>query len=293
MDDKAFLGFLHYPDATLIGSGQESTVYDIGDGRVVKLLKAEDLNQAKREKEFYETLAAYKTSFRFPLILETGTLEGRNYLIEQKLSGMPLKDALANSSDSANRKELLKQMLSALNETRAIVFDALPYGELIAAHPLVADSWTDYFEKKVRATCEKNKQAFTAHVPDSDKFIEDYLNCAAKLCPASSVTKSLVHGDYWPPNILVEDGKVSDVIDFNDQTLVGDYRIDVASAIIFSGKMVTAEEMEYVKNIASEIFEENMPPYIDLYAKYYALLFIGLEKIDQSSYEWAFRNLFR
>lgn len=293
MNDAELLAFFKYPNTRLIGSGQESTVYDIGDGRVIKLLRSDKLDQAHREEGFYAQLQEFKTSFRFPRILEIGTVEDRNYLFEEKLSGVPLKEALTNSTDSVERKALLEQMLFALKETRAIIFDALPYGELISPDPLVADTWMGYFEHKVRHTCRKNKDAIAHLVPDADQFVEEYLVRAARLCATPDVTKSLVHGDYWPPNILVENGKVSAVIDFNDQTLVGDYRIDIASAIIFSEKLISPEELSFLKDSASMIFGIDMAPFIDLYAVYYALLFIGLEKIDPGSYEWAVRNLLR
>ncbi len=45
----------------------------------------------------------------------------------------------------------------------------------------------------------------------------------------------LVHGDYYVSNVLINDGKVSAVLDFNELMLAGDPRMDLASAIIFIG----------------------------------------------------------
>ena len=44
--------------------------------------------------------------------------------------------------------------------------------------------------------------------------------------------KSLVHGDAYPGNVLVdEDGEVATILDFGRYSLVGDPRLDVAIAI--------------------------------------------------------------
>ena len=67
--------------------------------------------------------------------------------------------------------------------------------------------------------------------------------------------KSLVHGDAYPGNVLVdEDGEVATILDFGRYSLVGDPRLDVAIAIELTEMAgdSTPEDTEYLRGLIEE-----------------------------------------
>ncbi len=290
-DNVYYLNKLGITGYARIGGGQESDVYDIGNGRVLKLLKrADSVTLLQRKKELYDRLHKHTTSFKFPRILEISIIEDVQYLIEEKLNGTSLETILSQTTSVDLRTNLLHEMLTAICVMQSITFEDSSFQECIAESPISAESWSIFFEKRVKRICEKNIAPLSACVTEHDALIDDYLEKARALFP-DDVKKSFVHGDYWPPNILIADGAITAIIDCNDQTLMGDYRIDVASAIIFSETFVTTDEMEFLKADAKKLFGHDIERFINLYTIYYALAFINVAETDPKVYVWAKNQL--
>ena len=67
--------------------------------------------------------------------------------------------------------------------------------------------------------------------------------------------KSLVHGDAYPGNVLVDDdGEVATILDFGRYSLVGDPRLDAAIAIELTEMVAdfTPEDTEYLRGLTDE-----------------------------------------
>jgi aminoglycoside phosphotransferase (APT) family kinase protein len=70
-----------------------------------------------------------------------------------------------------------------------------------------------------------------ADVPELTRAFARYRSLLDEL-PA--VQPLLVHGDYYPANVLTgADGGIAAVIDFSPLTVVGDWRADLVSAVCF------------------------------------------------------------
>ena len=282
-EDNFYLKAIGISEFTLIGEGQECTVYDLGNEKVLKLLKNYNPTIVQKKKALHFAT----TPVSFPLILEAGPIVDRGYIIEKKLSGIPFSECLKKETNISLRQSLLYQMLEIVTQTsKAIDCGESPYQELVAeeAHP--AESWSAFFSNRVRSIYEKNRASLDRHTSLKEGLLEDYLTYASSLFDAN-IQKSLVHGDYWPPNILVDGNRISAVVDFNDQTLVGDFRLDVASAVLFSRKFVSETEMDFLKESAVALFGKHIADYISLYSIYYALQFIGVETTDKNAFLWA------
>lgn len=140
---------------------------------------------------------------------------------------------------------------------------------------------------------EKGQETLGEDVPKIQQvmdFMDDQLTLFDDVNEAN-----LVHGDFYVPNVLVEDGEVSAVLDFNDLTLAGDYRMDVASAIIFLGDKGTGardDEREILINEMVAQHGEGVKAVIRFYKLYYALVFGSYAKAtDPDTYKWAINTL--
>lgn len=278
---------LNIINPTLIGEGQESVVYDLHDGRVLKLLKNANTTLVANEQRTYERLAVVKAPFRFPRIIEFREIAGTKFILEEKLPGIPLSTALEQTTDKESRRTLLCHLVEVTKTLREITFTELPYGDLISCSPQHHDDWIGHFTNKVQAVCAKNQTEITEHSPLGKETLTHYLTYAEKILGNQTIPKSFVHGDLWPPNILVDGTTITAIIDLNEQSLIGDSFIDLASLKTFSEKWLTPDENEYVEKEIIRQFGIEVTPILNLYIVYYAFLFAGTRESDSKAYIWA------
>lgn len=286
MNRESILQELGYTDSVLIGEGQESVVYDLHNGRVLKLLKRANFGTINKEKELYEYLAQYSFLIELPQIITMGECGETKFLLEKKLSGVPMDEVLKKTKHPKQRRIILRNMLSAIKDLSSTDLHGKPYGELITENPLQAESWASYFRQKVTVVFERNRSEIEKCSSLDHKTLPLYLKQFNSLVEDEKIPKSIVHGDFWPPNILLEEERVTAIIDFNEQTAVGDFRVDLASALAFTEKWLDDEEKEFLNREIVSLFG-HIEPVLSLYILYYAFLFAGVKDTDQESYDWA------
>ena len=146
-----------------------------------------------------------------PDVLEIGSLdEELAYCITRLLPGTTLED-LAPSEAAAVTREV-GDAWAALS--RCDVASIAGFGDFDADACAPASTWREFLEATLDAA--------------TDADDESLLDAYAQLVPRCPEEHALVHGDFGANNVLVHDGSVSGVLDW-ESALVGDPLYDVAN----------------------------------------------------------------
>ncbi len=283
----------------LLGTGIGSQVYEYTGDTVVKIHGGADLASLERLRAFYERLSAYRFPFALPSILGIDCVDGTFFTIERRLPGEMLSRTLPLLA-ARQRRLLLERYLLAVDDIGQVTFPERPFGHLLADQPVHAPTWRGFLEKMIEQGLRRAVGYLNEDVGDVQR-IERFLEQEIALV-ADVQTKSLVHGDYWPDNVLVDvaDGvngrqDVSAVLDFDGMTLVGDRRLDVAGAVVFlemrqgyprrdSDILLRRAMMQHGLAIAQIIY---------FYRMWYSAVYAHCKPFDRLTYFWCVTNFQR
>ncbi len=216
--------------APLLGAGGEARVYDLGDGRIVRIVR----NGAQRDQvlaraELLGEIAAGAAGlpFQTPEVLDIVEHDGRLAMLERRLDGTPMSLALA-SAPHPLRERLLTGYLETSLRLRDIAVTRSWFGPLIGDPALRADSWQGFLQKRLRRSSET-----------CPADLRDAVLHPTTLALPKPATPRLVHLDYFADNVLVADGAVSAVLDFSVSALAGDPRLDAWGAVAYLDPEIT------------------------------------------------------
>jgi aminoglycoside phosphotransferase (APT) family kinase protein len=103
------------------------------------------------------------------------------------------------------------------------------FGEIVAAPPLIAESWPLFVLARIRADLERSRQRVST-IDRPHRAIDRMERILARRPVAEP---RLVHGDPYPANVMVDaQGCVVGVVDFSGLTLSGDRRLDAADSVL-------------------------------------------------------------
>ena len=109
--------------------------------------------------------------------------------------------------------------------------------------------------------------------------------------------KRLVHGDYFPGNVLIgDDLRVSGLVDFSVWTAVGDPLYDVVGAAIFleMATEATAEDVAFVRGVILDRHGDAVLEPGRFYRAYFAFAMadpVNAEGLYPRLWPWALANL--
>jgi len=214
----------------LIGRGGQSDVYALDAGRILRVLRspAADLAPLRR-------LQALLAGIDGRLAVPTSTIDeidGRGrYTIERRLAGRSMLDLLPSLSGAA-RETAFRNFAMGSEAPAAVVFADRPYGEVLCDRPIRSEDWHDYLRASLDRYAETNRAAIAADAGDPAALKAKALALLAGV--PRHPPKALVHGDYFPGNVLLDAGqRLSGLVDFSIWTVIGDCTIDLAGAAIF------------------------------------------------------------
>jgi putative membrane protein len=278
--------------AALLGKGSETQVYALDQARVLRIYPPDASRAAIQARHrFYTQLAAQHPPFVIPTLLEQGVIDGQPYTIEQRMRGHDFARVLPQLA-GRDRARALHSYLDLARQIGAIQFPDAPFGELILPAPLQRDTWPDFLWDRAQQTLQRSRPDVEDSVPQLDRLLDGFYT---QLLPMRTIqTKSLVHGDYFPGNVFIDDTlRVYAVGDFGYSTVVGDPRMDVAGAIVFlevlDGYQPDDTEvlLAYLKQSAAGVSDDS----IELYRLYYSLYFSHCKQDDPKTYAWCIQNL--
>ena len=218
-----------------LGHGGEADVFALDPERVLRLLRNPDVDATaayvRRIGSLYDTFDRGAVPFALPQVLEVH-VEEIAWSIERRLPGRVLQELL-DDLDGDERVRAIDGYVDGAADFGAL---GVPpgfgdgYGELFTAEQLRAERWGDLLADRLVRQRDRG-DAVLGLVDDLDRAV-DHIVAMARAEP--SVGRTLVHGDYFPGNVLFgDDLRVSAVLDLGWLTVVGDATHDVRSAVAF------------------------------------------------------------
>ncbi|MFI9787376.1 phosphotransferase family protein [Kitasatospora sp. NPDC051984] len=214
--------------ADLIAAGTEARVYALGHDQVLKIYADPDqLSALETIADLYRRFDRATVPFALP---EIQSIEPHGSLLavtETRLPGTPMGAAL-DLTDPATEHAYLAAVrdFTGLRLTtpldRRMLLDADP------AHQV--EDWHTFLLRLLAQKLPKVLPHLRLDVPAADSITD---RLTARLARTYTGPDGVIHGDLYPDNILVADGKVSGVIDFGTFTLFGDPLYDLAGACAY------------------------------------------------------------
>jgi Ser/Thr protein kinase RdoA (MazF antagonist) len=281
--------------AALLGKGGESTVYALDPTRVLRIYgPGASLAYIQARASFYAQLAARHPPFATPLILDHGMIDECRYTIDQRMHGSDFAQILPQLT-GRDRERALISYLDLSTHIGTIEFPDAPFGEMLLPHqPLQRDTWPQFLCDRVQQALGTSRSDLEQDVPQIDRLLAGFR--ARVLQALSTSTKALVHGDYFPGNVFIDDTlTVYGVGDFGYSTLVGDPHMDVAGAVMFLevvGGYQQADTQVLLRHLQAQPGGVSADS-IELYRLYYSLYFSFCKHSDPALYAWCIENLRR
>lgn len=276
----------------LIGSGGQSLVYALDAARVLRVLRRPGDPAALR------ALAAFLAGIDGRLPYPTPRIEaidpaGR-YTIERRLPGVSMLTRLATLSGD-RRRTALAHYAQGAEAIAAITFPDRPLGQILADEPLTAASWAGY----LRLGLDRFIAANGAAIAGTIGGVEDLRDKALTLLDAvpEPAAKALVHGDYFPGNVLLDESlAVSGLVDFSVWTVVGDPTLDIVGAALFLEMIeeATADDVAHVRRLVLDRQGGAIVPAGRFYRAYAAFAVAdpgNAEGLYPKMFPWALENL--
>lgn len=281
--------------AALLGKGGESYVYALDQTRVVRIYgRGASLDYLQARSNFYTQLAARHPSFVIPLILDHGVIDEHPYTIERRMPGYDFAHILPQLT-GRDRERALISYLNVSTQIGSITFPDALFGEMLLPHgALQRDTWPQYLWDRVQQTLSTSRSDLGQDVPRLDRLLTEFYTRVLQSLKIH--TKSLVHGDYFPGNVFIDDAlTVYGVGDFGYSTVVGDPQMDIAGAVIFLEVVSGYQEndtqllLHHLQTRAERVSAD----VIDIYRIYYSLYFSFCKHSDPDLYAWCVQNLRR
>lgn len=225
-----------YPDVKPLAAGVEGAIYRLGDGTVAKVWGRRREAELTRMQRFYADVACAGLPFATPVILRVEEVDGVAVTFEQELHGEPLQKRLAFDD---------RELDAATVDCMVGVVQALagvPGTDNMRNLPVLDEDrlfWAgaDDFLAALIALLERRVARFgdllRAHVPDFDRR---YSRILEKLAALDRVPTTVIHGDLFGENILVDEAvRPLAVLDFGFLSTAGDPRLDASiTAVIMN-----------------------------------------------------------
>jgi aminoglycoside phosphotransferase (APT) family kinase protein len=274
-----------------IGHGGEATVYELTGGRVLRVHHGHSPDMSAAAA-FYDELAAAHPRFGVPRVLEHADADGVSYSLHTMVPGRALIDVLPELSGE-RRARALDAYVDAAHAIGKSAVSRPYYGEVLPhtdGSAVRADTWPSYLRAAVDRQLIRMRAELEQDVPSLDRALED-LGRRIDALPALP-SKTLVHGDYFPGNVIVDDDlRVTGIIDF--WPAIGDPAMDVASAAIFLEVLRNFDPADatYVMQRLVDRHGESFREVAATYRLWYAIHFAHCKFEDDRLYAWCTASL--
>lgn len=226
------LASLGHTGAPFLGAGMEAVAYRTSDGGVLKIWRDRSVEEVRRIQNFYQELSV-QLPYLTPSISEVDQIEGITVSWEVELSGVTLKQRLADGLSIDTGIEIELDLLAALRE----VIPGSALGELPVLDETVGlyaaeTDWRFALVELIRRQASRYRCVFERALPQLDHLVR---SLATDITALEEVASRPIHGDLIGANILLGlDDTPLAILDFGFLSTVGDPDFDLAvSAAIF------------------------------------------------------------
>lgn len=211
----------------LLGRGWESQIYALGQDRILKIPHPDPGAEAVVRAQQAFALGLPPLPFAVPCVREITRVGDTLITIEDRIPGRSLAEILPGLTGERRRVALAAYLEVA--EAMAGVRAAGDYGDLLVSKPVRCPHWGEYLAARLKGFADD--PVLAGDIPDLDAIVG---RLTARLLALPDPEKRVVHGDIWPPNVMMDDElRVTGLIDFSFTTRVGDTLMDLAGAVHF------------------------------------------------------------
>lgn len=211
------LGELGVDPSALLGYGGEACVFAYDEEQIVRIHHAEaDGAAVEARSVLLSELRPHRErlSFAIPHVSELRVIAGRFVTFEPRLRGQTLARALREVHGAA-RGELLLSTLEASRSLSRLPLTRQWFGDLCRVPPIRAASWKEYLRRRARMSLAAAGEAFAG------------VDVEALCLPFEEPTApGFVHLDLYAGNVLVDESRVTAVLDFGGVPVFGDPDFD-------------------------------------------------------------------
>lgn len=237
----------HYglTEANRLGSGWESSIYALNPTQILRIPNPEPEVEVRVRARAAFTAGLPVMPFDVPRVREIKYVAGVLVAIEDRIAGRALVEMLPELTGE-RRRRALAAYLDTAEAMAAMTIDG-DYGDLLVPEPLRCAHWGEYLAKRLEGFAAD--EVLASAVPG---FAEKVARLTARLLALPDPEKRIVHGDIWPPNVMLDEGlRVTGLIDFSVTTRVGDTVMDLAGAVqyIRIGNPNAADDFGYLMGL--------------------------------------------
>ena len=240
-------------DPIFLGAGEDAWAFALSDTEAIRVFPHASKSFVSELVHLYDRLQGHSFSFRCPCIHEVRVHEGIVYTIEAEAARTADGGVLPGGrggSPAAGPAELPGGAPRAWGgrDRRSRVRGSERLSGLAHGRDV---------EEFLRSALETSWRQVGSQLSEEDPDLRRIVSRLEVLIEGQMNwdRKSLVHGDAYPGNVLVDDdGEVATILDFGRYSLVGDPRLDVAIAIELT-EMVgdfNPEDTEYLRGLTEE-----------------------------------------
>ncbi|MDR7071627.1 aminoglycoside phosphotransferase family protein [Fictibacillus barbaricus] len=288
----------HISESDFLGAGMEAEVYAYSNDKVMKLYNhLSDAHKQKLLKSFYDSIKQNDLSYELPRIYEI--FEEKDYLItiEKRMKGTDMQSLLSNMDDLQLNKAM-EMYLAANIELKGLTLNKPLEGYTLFGDfgiPLTeSNNWFDLLKNMMLKKQIELKSYFMEDVESYEEKVDSLLD---RLAAGYKGDYSIIHGDFYPGNLLLEKGKVTGLIDFGLMTMYGDYLFDVAVGwVCFDMYDVLKMNIrERYLNMILDTLGENVKSSLYFYVLVYSMITANFYSKDctDGHYQWCVDNLNR
>ena len=219
----------------LLHKGMEAEVYAMGIEAVLKLyIGTTDFEHLTTLQNFYASLSQSELSYSLPHI-ETVAREGDICsTIERRLPGSPMSTILPKLTTEQMDTLMQAYLTAALELTKVQIPFEFDRYKLFDPEDLSRTTRGDWHRFLSGYLDQKFGQLSVYLERDVTDFTEKVQQLQFILSKPYTGGYHLIHGDFFPGNILVDEGhRVTALLDFGLFTMYGDFLFDIATGWVF------------------------------------------------------------
>jgi hypothetical protein len=224
-----------FPDAKVIGSGMEGTVYRLRPGTVAKVWYSSSRQRLLTLQQFYKNIVQAGLSFATPEIYDVWQVSEHSVSVEREILGrtleswQPLRASVWPHASNA--------IVEILNQ-----FRLLSPSDALSALPVLDEqesfsgsgAWPQNLAHLVRRRVDRFHPVLVRRVASLDAKVAAVLHHLEQhehTLAGIACRGALIHGDLIPANIIVDDNlRPTAVVDFGFLSTYGDSAFDAAVA---------------------------------------------------------------
>ncbi|MCQ4088430.1 aminoglycoside phosphotransferase family protein [Saccharibacillus sp. JS10] len=284
-------------ETDLIGSGMEAEVYRYGENKVLKIYNGtSNYEKQERLKHLYDSIQSSDVSFEFPYIYDIADEDNLVVTIEKRIAGENMQNVLSRLNDK-QIDSMMKTYLSASLEMQAVKLNPKFEGyKLFDDYRIPASHQKDWHDLLKQYVMKKQNEVNRYFSKDVVHYEEKLKIILANLSSEYQGNYSLIHGDFYPGNLLVnQEGKITGLIDFGLMTMYGDYLFDIATGWVFFDMYdeLKANILERYLDVMISTLGEEVRGKLYFYVLIFSLISANFYSEDCSDghYQWCVKNL--